>query len=301
MKRFPSKFNALATLRNLGVEIGTVLDVGVHEQTPELIAAFGDKRHILFEPVSNFHPMIARNYDGVSCEIVEAGVSNFDGTARLERHIQESGEITHSQIITSVSRDDLPELPIVRLDTFMMARTETKPYLVKIDVDGVEQEIIEGCRDILQDVAVIIVETTQRNFIDRINILTGLGFHLFDIVDTVYYYGVFHQADLVMVSPQVMELEGMRPWETRPFDWSQSVHVAMYEPSEVRTLTTMRTGNLRYAVPSHATTDAHRLQEEWRTVETGQHEWRDIETVVVSDLPPRARPDDIAPVPGSPD
>lgn len=41
-KRFPSKKNALKTLRNLGVEFGCVLDVGVQAATAELIEVFPD-------------------------------------------------------------------------------------------------------------------------------------------------------------------------------------------------------------------------------------------------------------------
>lgn len=51
MIRFPSKANMLHFLREAQVSVGTVIDVGAHEQTVELREQFPDLRHILFEPV----------------------------------------------------------------------------------------------------------------------------------------------------------------------------------------------------------------------------------------------------------
>ena len=55
MIRYPSKRSVLRFLREAGVPVGTVLDVGAQWETAELRLAFPDKRHILFEPAVEFH------------------------------------------------------------------------------------------------------------------------------------------------------------------------------------------------------------------------------------------------------
>lgn len=45
------------------------------------------------------------------------------------------------------------------------------------------------------------------------------------------------------------------------------------------------TMRLRWAVPPHTTTKPPVLQQAWICRETGEHEWEDVETVIVPDKP----------------
>lgn len=58
-RRAPLKQDALALLVQRGVPAGCVLDVGALNGTPELIRAYPDVPHILFEPVAELHDAIA--------------------------------------------------------------------------------------------------------------------------------------------------------------------------------------------------------------------------------------------------
>ena len=230
MRRFPSKINAFKKLRELGVEIGTVIDVGAHMDTVELRQVFPDKRQILFEPTTEFHPAIRANYEGIDYLLVERAVSNTDGEAQLQKVSIDGGQVTHSGIVDPSTSGDLTTISTVRLDTFMGGRDEPKPYLLKIDVDGHEREVIEGCKGLWDDIAIVVIEATQSTFVERVSSLAEKGFTIFDIVDICYYHDVFAQADLVMISPKVYTLDSMRPWQTKAFHWSAWIDVAAYEP-----------------------------------------------------------------------
>ena len=84
--RGPIKNQALRVLRNRGIRIGTVLDVGVLTGTAELMAHFPQALHMLFEPVVEFNPEIERNYSRLQHEIVNVAVSDSTGEALLEMY-----------------------------------------------------------------------------------------------------------------------------------------------------------------------------------------------------------------------
>jgi FkbM family methyltransferase len=228
MHRFPSKKNALTFLRESGVDVGTVIDVGTHAETLDLREVFHDKRHILFEPADEFFPAIKKNYEGMDYELAPLAVSNADGVANLRKISIDGGEISHSKIEFG---DDpgLVEVPTVRLDTFLRGRDDLKPYLVKIDVDGFEMPILEGIGASWADVSCVIVEATQTTFADRLNYVLGQGFQLFDIVDQCYYGGVFAQADIILVANRLWQNPRLRPWETLEFAWDHWVPIASFE------------------------------------------------------------------------
>jgi hypothetical protein len=52
----------MATLKALGVEFGSILDVGVSEDTPSLRVAFPGLQHYLFEAVAAHFPSKEKNY-----------------------------------------------------------------------------------------------------------------------------------------------------------------------------------------------------------------------------------------------
>lgn len=228
MHPYPSKLNALNRLQKFGLQIGTVIDVGVHEQTLELRQAFPDVHHILFEPAEDFHERIAQNYDGMSWELVPKAVSNRNDGGRLKKYGIDGGGVSHSTLVDPTVEGTL-SVETTRLDTFLEGRSDNKPYLLKIDVDGYEVPIMQGLGAAAADVACLIVEATRETFVERINVAAEQGFQLIDIIDSCYYHGIFSQADLIFVSPTVANLPDMRPWQTKEFTWNKWVPIASFE------------------------------------------------------------------------
>jgi hypothetical protein len=72
-------------------------------------------------------------------------------------------------------------------------------FLLKVDVDGADLQVLEGFGDCLRMASVVIVEMTFTTFTQRAQFLTGSGFQLIDIVDLVYYGDCLYQFDAVFL------------------------------------------------------------------------------------------------------
>jgi FkbM family methyltransferase len=227
--RYPSKANMLRFLRGAGVPVGTIIDVGAHEETLELRQAFPDLRHILFEPASEFQDVLRTRYANMDYVLVQAALSDQNGTGHLRKIAIDGNKITSCRLVDPSSGGPSEIVITMRLDSFMSNRDDCKPYLLKLDVDGYEIPIMRGSEGIWDDVSCIIVEATCGSFAERMNFLLSNGFKLFDIVDQTYYHGMFSQVDLVFVAEKFWENPNLRPWETKKFAWDQHVSVASFE------------------------------------------------------------------------
>ena len=204
--RGPFKAQALQQLIQRGVPVRTVLDVGVMRETPELRAAFPRLKHVMFEPVVEFNPAITQRYNNIDIEIHNVAVSNMSGEVTLEvSSIFDHLPISHARIVseTEPRRGRTRRVPMVSIDDFLRTRKYELPYLLKVDVDGVEMTVLQGARDTLPHCTVVIVEATGPSLAERLGYLQHAGFQLFDIVEPCYYDDAFWQCDLVMVRDDV--------------------------------------------------------------------------------------------------
>lgn len=225
---FPAKMNSLRRLKAAGLQIGTVLDVGAHEQTLELRVELPNVKHVLFEPAEDFHAKIHENYAGMDYELVPLAISNRDGVGSLKKFDIDGGGVSHSTLVDPTV-SGASSVVTQRLDTFLGTRYYPGPFLLKIDVDGYEVPILESLGSFCAQVACVIMEATKDTFVERLTALASRGFQLIDIVDVCYYAGVFSQADLICVSSEVAATPALRPWETVEFSWKNWVPVAGFE------------------------------------------------------------------------
>ena len=229
----PTKLNSLLTLNGKGMIIKTVLDIGVQYQTPELVAAFPKARHILVEPAEEYHPVIIQNYTDnlIDFELVPCACGEKAGSAYLNLiDIDGSGFTTHTNISvepTSQRHKIIDVLTIeCLLDRYIPKFTDS---LLKIDVDGLELEILKGGGSQLDAFKVIIIEAAisinNNYFFDRLNLIHDAGFELWDLVDFCYYKGNLSQVDAIFVrKDQKTANPRLDPWHDKlPFDGSNWV------------------------------------------------------------------------------
>lgn len=203
--RGPNKIDSFTLIRHLKIPIETIIDVGVLSQTHELITCFYDKDHILFEPVPEFQDDINSIYTkkGITYKLFNIVISDFDGDSYLETHsVKEGQQITHSRIVEKQSDKSLI-VKTAKLDTVIPTLSCKKPYLLKIDVDGIELNILEGASKILDFCNIIVLEANISNITERINCVVDKGFSLFDIVDICYYDNMLRQVDLVFINTKI--------------------------------------------------------------------------------------------------
>ena len=242
--------NALSALRNLGVEVRSVIDVGVHKETPFLIKVFPDVKHYLIEPSGEFIDEIKENYRDIDFNFLQIALSDREGDAwyvcrtRTNKMVnlidgiptnQEvkcpmHGSISYHPVTSEDFNDDdfedltsCKKIRVTTLDSILGSLNAAPPFLLKIDVDGLELNIVKGARQSLKNASIVIVETSLTegasfSLISGSQEVISHGFRLFDIVDPTYYCGVLFQVDLIFVREDIVDgLSTLRP-KTIPFE-----------------------------------------------------------------------------------
>jgi FkbM family methyltransferase len=228
-KRHPIKKHSFEKIRQLGIPVSTILDVGVLTGTPELMEAYPDKPHLLFEPIEEWHEKIRTSYTakGIAFQLFELAVSNTDGQINLQTaSVRKDQPVTHARITSDTGGSNLRSVATRRLDTLLPELSYAKPYLLKLDVDGAELDILAGAQVILSSCNVIVIEANIQNLPARVNAVAQAGFTLFDIVDFCYYDGRMRQVDLVFTNSAMMDALKLDMYKT-PFDYAKWTY---YQP-----------------------------------------------------------------------
>jgi len=128
-----------------------ILDVGANHGEMLLLPELPrDARVYAFEPNPALVPLLRRSLadSRVVAEVVEAAVGSIDGHIAMHVDLHWSG--TSSLIAANTSGAyKTVEVPITRLDTFLAGLASGGSLLVKIDVEGLEWEVLQGLRPAL--------------------------------------------------------------------------------------------------------------------------------------------------------
>jgi hypothetical protein len=177
----PIKRDALRRLRSSNLPISQIVDIGEREQTPQLIDVFPDKHHQLFEPVSTFFADIERFYAAVPHTLHKIALSDQNAEAYLvQSSLNSDGVVTHSQILSKPETVDGKR--VVACDPFPVRRFESLPFdiprdfLLKVDVDGLDLNVLRGFGVRIRDASAVIVEVTHRTIFERMESWLSPGF-----------------------------------------------------------------------------------------------------------------------------
>lgn len=220
-KLVANKLDRVRSLRSLGVPINSVIDVGVQESTPELIEAIPDKHHYLFEPVTLWHAKITNAYASLEHTLYPVALTDTNGSAWLIQiaHLGD-GIATHASIEKEPKLPDgkyivdCKEIIVQRLDFYSSQFPEN--FLLKIDVDGKELDVLRGASGCIRNASVVIIEAGYSSLTQRGRAIEESGFRLIDIIDRVMYGEVLWQCDLVYVRNDLVSerlLPPMFNWE----------------------------------------------------------------------------------------
>ncbi len=200
--RGPYKNQALELIKSRGIPVGTVLDVGVLNETAELMRAFPDKLHVLFEPIVEFGYQIHESYSDIEHELHSVAVSDSSGQIELQVHSLIDGQDISHSMMTGPETNESKEarlVPMIALDDFLAVKSYTEPFLLKIDIDGHELKVIAGALQTLKKCSVVIVECQRSELAQRIIAIQSQGFVLFDLMEPSYYDEAFWQCDAIFV------------------------------------------------------------------------------------------------------
>ena len=149
----------LAHARGLGVAPATVIDVGVAAGTPELYAAFPGARLLLVEPLAEWHDKLRAEHPGAT--VVSAAAGAQPG-GELELHVHRV--LACSSTTGARAGDDAStearRVPVTTLDTLVAEHALPGPFVVKVDVEGGELDVLEGAGAVLADTDLVLLEVS---------------------------------------------------------------------------------------------------------------------------------------------
>ena len=193
----------------LGFAPETIIDVGVANGTFDLYKKFPNAFIVLIEPLKEFENdmiSILQRYDGTYI-IAAANSSAGDIDINVHTdHLHGSSLLkeTMGTEVDGISRT----IQSIRIDEFVNTNKIKGPYILKIDVQGAELEVLGGSINILSETELIIVETSMFEFMidspqffDIVFYMKKHGFAVYDFIDGHYrpLDGALGQIDLVFV------------------------------------------------------------------------------------------------------
>jgi FkbM family methyltransferase len=155
----------LAHYRGLGFVPKVVFDVGVGPGTPELYDAFPDARLVLVEPLEEWR----RDFEWVEKERKTDTILAAAGSSPGEIEILVHRAPWCSSTLGGL-RGDPPggtrrSVPVVRLDDIATERGLAGPFVVKVDVEGAELDVLSGALDVLRTTELVLLEVSLFEFV----------------------------------------------------------------------------------------------------------------------------------------
>ncbi len=144
-----------------GLQAATIIDVGVATGTPALYAAFPQATLVLVEPLCEFLPAINKLVESRSnAFVVEAVATSQCGTAKVNVH----PDLVGSSIFRESEPSDVNgferSVKAETLDSICARLAVGGPYVLKIDVQGAEIEVLKGAERVLMEAEYVVLETS---------------------------------------------------------------------------------------------------------------------------------------------
>jgi FkbM family methyltransferase len=177
----------LTHLNGLGLKPATVIDVGVAFGTPELYEPFPDSQFLLVEPLREFKPFLAAIRSQYRARTVLAAAGPKNGLVEF----CVTPDKTTSAVLSPLSSPQLfsrRKVACLRVDALCSRFGFSGPFVIKVDVQGYELSVLDGCTKILPQTEAVILEVNFFPFSQGIPELCevlaymkSLGFVAYDI------------------------------------------------------------------------------------------------------------------------
>jgi FkbM family methyltransferase len=187
----------------VGFRPGTVIDVGFNTGTDGLYGVFADCAYLAVDPLQESEPFLkAQKAKTPRFSYFLAAAGPTEG--ELEMGVSECFGGSSAFL-----KDKLPtrKVPMLSLDHMARQIGAQGPYLIKVDVQGAELDVLRGAKQILDETEVLILETRLCPFkgapeiADVVSFLKKNGFSLFEVFNPLYRPGdgAMGQLDVVAV------------------------------------------------------------------------------------------------------
>ncbi len=207
----PARTPPLARLRRAGITVATVIDVGaaLGDWSLECARTFPDARYILVEPLDEFSAALARVVGSLSAaEHVPAAAAATNSDVSFHVHADLVGSSLYRESEGGGVDGEPRTVSAVSLDTLASDTRASGPYLLKVDVQGAELEVLRGAERILGEAEAVVLEVSFLEFFqggslahELIRVMSERGFVVYDILDLLDrpLDGTLAQANVVFV------------------------------------------------------------------------------------------------------
>lgn len=207
----------LRQIHDMGFVPATVIDVGAAMGmfTRTCHSVFPDARYLLIEPLEEYLPSLTQITREIRQTRVEpAAATAGGGSATLNVHPDILGSSLYREIEEGSDVNGAPrQVRAIRLDQWVEEQGGISPYLIKIDVQGAELDVLEGGQATLADTDVVILEVSLFRFFQHgpvfhevLDYMKARGFVPYDFLGPQYRLidEALSQIDVVFVKEEGM-------------------------------------------------------------------------------------------------
>jgi len=194
-----------ALLVRLGFEPKTIIDVGAADGTPGLYDYFPQADLLLIDPLEEHIPALEEiRRKHVKARITLGAAGPQSGKIAINVY---PDRLTGSSCLVDPCGVGGPrQVPMITVDEECRARSLGGPYLIKIDTQGFELEVLRGASAVLEQTEIVILEvsffrlfTSNPIFSEVVIFMAERGFEMYDLLgsSTRPLDGALAQADVV--------------------------------------------------------------------------------------------------------
>lgn len=206
-----SRLGVLHHARNMGLSFPTIIDVGAAygQFTLQCANLFPDAKYILVEPLEEYIPFLKEVTRSIrNARVVSAAATSQSGEVLINVHPDFTGSSLYLEDEDSNVNGGPRPVRSIALDSLLQDATNKPPFLLKIDVQGAELDVLLGAEGIVQGAEYILLEVSFFPFFtggplfhDVLSFMRSRGFVVYDIFDLQYrpLDNALSQADIVFV------------------------------------------------------------------------------------------------------
>jgi FkbM family methyltransferase len=195
-----------------GLKPATIIDVGAASGTPALYEVFPKARHVLIEPLEEYKPQLDSLVSNLDrAEYILAAATATAGNIVINVHPDLVGSSIYKEDEDSDVNGVERMIPAMTVDNICSERSLEGPYLIKIDTQGSELEVLKGAKTALINTEFVILEVSLFEFFkggpqiyDCITFMREHGFVAYDVFNLQYRLldGAMSQVDIAFVREQ---------------------------------------------------------------------------------------------------
>lgn len=198
--------------KGVGLSPNSIIDVGAAygSFTSQCLEVFPDARYVLVEPLVEYQPMLTRlckHHPGIRCIYAAAAADRSE--TQLNVHPDLVGSSLYREVEEGTDVNGVPRtVHAITVDEVVQEAGFKGPFLLKIDVQGAELDVLRGAERTLQETEYLLVEVSFFQFFkngpevsDVIAYMKERGFVPYDLF-SLQYRPVDHalsQVDLAFV------------------------------------------------------------------------------------------------------